>query len=62
MIPVCRWDIFILTKDCFNFLKCCIVFQFFKIDQSPALHLGITSQMTSVRSADLSSSGTTLAK
>jgi hypothetical protein len=26
MIPVCRRDIFILTKDGFNFLKCCILF------------------------------------
>jgi hypothetical protein len=26
LIAVCRWDIFILTKDGFNFLKCRFLF------------------------------------
>jgi hypothetical protein len=52
MIPVCRWDVCVSLKEVLNFLKCCFLFWFFKITQSAVLHLGITSQMTSVTSAD----------
>jgi hypothetical protein len=52
---------FYIDEGWFEFFKMLFLFLFFKIDQSPALHLRITCQMTSVAS-DLSLSGTTLAK